>query len=68
MGTTAAPMAGRSLETTDEGKPRFKGCVSIRDFELLGKLGEGTFGYAMHLCCNDWDVDVGANLDVCCCA
>ncbi|KAI5289211.1 serine/threonine protein kinase, CMGC, CDC2/CDK sub [Ascosphaera aggregata] len=44
VGTIAVPMAGRSLEQTDEGKPRFRGCVSIREFDLLGKLGEGTFG------------------------
>lgn len=38
-------MAGASLERTSDGKPRFGGCVGIRDFEFLGKLGEGTFGY-----------------------
>jgi hypothetical protein len=28
-------------------RPRssFKGCSRISDYELLGKLGEGTFGY-----------------------
>ncbi|KAI5298576.1 hypothetical protein KEM56_003937 [Ascosphaera pollenicola] len=44
MGTIAVPMAGRSLEVTDQGKLRFRGCASIRDYDLLRKLGEGTFG------------------------
>jgi hypothetical protein len=26
------------------GRPRFSGCVSIKLYEALGKLGEGTFG------------------------
>jgi serine/threonine-protein kinase BUR1 len=26
-------------------KSSFKGCSRISDYELLGKLGEGTFGY-----------------------
>lgn len=34
-----------SLEKDSEGKPRFPGCSNIRDFEFIGKLGEGTFGY-----------------------
>ena len=33
-----------SLERNQNGSARFNGCSSIRDFELLGKLGEGTFG------------------------
>ncbi|KAL4902465.1 Serine/threonine-protein kinase bur1 [Aspergillus multicolor] len=33
-----------SLERDDKGGSRFSGCTSIRDFEFLGKLGEGTFG------------------------
>ncbi|PWY65002.1 Pkinase-domain-containing protein [Aspergillus heteromorphus CBS 117.55] len=33
-----------SLERESNGKTRFRGCTSIRDFEFLGKLGEGTFG------------------------
>ncbi|KAJ5466758.1 Serine/threonine-protein kinase bur1 [Penicillium diatomitis] len=33
-----------SLERTDQGEPRFPGCSNIRDFEFIGKLGEGTFG------------------------
>ncbi|GFF93772.1 LOW QUALITY PROTEIN: cyclin-dependent protein kinase Sgv1, putative [Aspergillus lentulus] len=37
-------MAIASLERDDHGNPRFRGCTSIRDFEFLGKLGEGTFG------------------------
>ncbi|KAL4787759.1 kinase-like domain-containing protein [Aspergillus varians] len=32
------------LERDSNGGARFTGCTSIRDFEFLGKLGEGTFG------------------------
>ena len=34
------------LERDDQGRPRFHGCSSIREYDFLGKLGEGTFGYA----------------------
>jgi serine/threonine-protein kinase BUR1 len=34
-----------SLEKDSRGDPRFSGCSNIRDFEFIGKLGEGTFGY-----------------------
>jgi hypothetical protein len=40
----ADKMAAMSLERNSNGQPRFPGCGSIRDFEFLGKLGEGTFG------------------------
>ncbi|OKL61961.1 Serine/threonine-protein kinase bur1 [Talaromyces atroroseus] len=33
-----------SLERYENGQSRFRGCSNIRDFEFLGKLGEGTFG------------------------
>ncbi|KAL4929638.1 CDC2/CDK family serine/threonine-protein kinase [Aspergillus undulatus] len=33
-----------SLERDSNGVSRFTGCTSVRDFEFLGKLGEGTFG------------------------
>ncbi|KAL4985674.1 Serine/threonine-protein kinase bur1 [Aspergillus falconensis] len=33
-----------SLERDSNGRTRFTGCTSIREFEFLGKLGEGTFG------------------------
>ncbi|RAL08395.1 CDC2/CDK family serine/threonine-protein kinase [Aspergillus homomorphus CBS 101889] len=33
-----------SLERDEYGCPRFRGCTNIREFEFLGKLGEGTFG------------------------
>ncbi|KAL4949603.1 kinase-like domain-containing protein [Aspergillus filifer] len=33
-----------SLERDSSGGTRFTGCTGIRDFEFLGKLGEGTFG------------------------
>lgn len=32
------------LERTDDGGTRFRGCSNIREYEILGKLGEGTFG------------------------
>ncbi|KAJ5693337.1 Serine/threonine-protein kinase bur1 [Penicillium macrosclerotiorum] len=37
-------MAIVSLERDDNGQSRFPGCSNIRDFEFIGKLGEGTFG------------------------
>ena len=40
------PISKIPLERDDHGLPRFQGCANIRDFEFLGKLGEGTFGYA----------------------
>lgn len=33
-----------SLEKTADGRPRFHGCSGIKNYEVLGKLGEGTFG------------------------
>ncbi|KAI9371134.1 kinase-like domain-containing protein [Aspergillus egyptiacus] len=33
-----------SIERDGNGSTRFTGCTSIRDFEFLDKLGEGTFG------------------------
>ena len=33
-----------TLERDDNGKPRFHGCSSIKEYEFMGKLGEGTFG------------------------
>lgn len=38
-------MAVVSLEKDSNGLSRFPGCSNIRDFEFIGKLGEGTFGY-----------------------
>jgi serine/threonine-protein kinase BUR1 len=38
-------MSVAPLEKDSEGEPRFPGCSNIRDFEFIGKLGEGTFGY-----------------------
>ncbi|KAI9750471.1 MAG: hypothetical protein M4579_006461 [Chaenotheca gracillima] len=43
----SAPRGGRmkrSLDIDENGHHRFKGCASIRDYEILSKLGEGTFG------------------------
>lgn len=34
-----------SLEQDSNGQHRFPGCSNIRNFEFIGKLGEGTFGY-----------------------
>ena len=39
-----AAVAKTSLERTSEGRARFHGCSSIKTYEILGKLGEGTFG------------------------
>ncbi|KAL9043119.1 MAG: hypothetical protein Q9180_000105 [Flavoplaca navasiana] len=37
--------AGKNtLEKTNDGQPRFKGCSSIKAYEISEKLGEGTFG------------------------
>ncbi|KAL8734943.1 MAG: hypothetical protein Q9166_001295 [cf. Caloplaca sp. 2 TL-2023] len=36
--------AKASLERTDEGRPRFHGCSTIKSYEISEKLGEGTFG------------------------
>lgn len=33
-----------SLDNTPEGHPRFHGCAGIKNYEILSKLGEGTFG------------------------
>ncbi|KAI9841932.1 MAG: serine/threonine protein kinase, CMGC, CDC2/CDK sub [Sclerophora amabilis] len=38
------PPSRRSLEVNAEGRHRFRGCANIRRYEILGKLGEGTFG------------------------
>ena len=40
----SAAVAKISLERTSEGRARFHGCSSIKTYEVLGKLGEGTFG------------------------
>lgn len=37
-------MVVSSLERQKNGSSRFGGCANIREFEFLGKLGEGTFG------------------------
>nr|KMM67381.1 serine/threonine-protein kinase bur1 [Coccidioides posadasii RMSCC 3488] len=42
--STSSPNLKVPLERDEEGRPRFKGCSSIREYEFLGKLGEGTFG------------------------
>ena len=41
---SSSPSSKRSLERTENGRPRFHGCSRIQDYEFLGKLGEGTFG------------------------
>jgi serine/threonine-protein kinase BUR1 len=42
--TSSSPNSRRSLEQTESGRPRFRGCSKIQEYEFLGKLGEGTFG------------------------
>lgn len=34
----------KTLEVDERGRPHFQGCSNVREYELLGKLGEGTFG------------------------
>lgn len=34
----------QSLERTSDGRSRFQGCSSLKAYEILSKLGEGTFG------------------------
>lgn len=45
LASSSSPRPKRSLERDEDGRLRFQGCSSIREFEFLGKLGEGTFGY-----------------------
>ncbi|EEH10537.1 serine/threonine-protein kinase bur-1 [Histoplasma capsulatum G186AR] len=40
----SSPQSKVPLERDEHGNPRFHGCSNIREFEFLGKLGEGTFG------------------------
>ncbi|KKZ63180.1 serine/threonine-protein kinase bur1 [[Emmonsia] crescens] len=40
----SSPLSKVPLERDEHGNPRFQGCSNIREFEFLGKLGEGTFG------------------------
>ncbi|KAL8706670.1 MAG: hypothetical protein Q9201_000304 [Fulgogasparrea decipioides] len=42
-GRRAVPVKA-SLERTQDGKPRFHGCSSIKHYDFIEKLGEGTFG------------------------
>ena len=35
----------RPLEYDNEGRPRFHGCSKHSEYEVVSKLGEGTFGY-----------------------
>ncbi|MCJ1378788.1 serine/threonine protein kinase, CMGC, CDC2/CDK sub [Xylographa soralifera] len=42
--TDSAPKSRMSLEKSSDGRPRFQGCSSIKNYEMLDKLGEGTFG------------------------
>ncbi|KAN0076007.1 Protein kinase-like domain containing protein [Elaphomyces granulatus] len=39
-----SPSSRVPLERDSHGHTRFRGCSNIREFEFLGKLGEGTFG------------------------
>ncbi|EXJ86493.1 CMGC/CDK protein kinase [Capronia epimyces CBS 606.96] len=42
--STGTPHPRKTLERLPDGKPRFRGCSRITDYDYLGKLGEGTFG------------------------
>lgn len=39
------PPRKRPLTVDANGKPRFKGCDGIKSYDIMCKLGEGTFGY-----------------------
>ncbi|KAJ9650462.1 serine/threonine protein kinase, CMGC, CDC2/CDK sub [Neophaeococcomyces mojaviensis] len=43
MATKPTPR-GYPLEHTRDGKPRFRGCVKVAEYDYICKLGEGTFG------------------------
>lgn len=44
------PPAKRPLLQNGDGQPRFfSGCSSIKAYEIIRKLGEGTFGYVYFL-------------------
>lgn len=43
--TADQPPRKKTLAIAPNGKPRFQGCNGIRAYDMLGKLGEGTFGY-----------------------
>ncbi|KAI9850690.1 MAG: serine/threonine protein kinase, CMGC, CDC2/CDK sub [Thelocarpon superellum] len=40
----AARVSKKSLEVDRHGRARLRGCSNIKDYEMLSKLGEGTFG------------------------
>lgn len=42
--TSKGQAARRSLEMLPNGHPRFGGCSSIKRYDIVSKLGEGTFG------------------------
>jgi serine/threonine-protein kinase BUR1 len=45
-----APMSPRSFAIAHQRpKQSFLGCSKISDYEIKGKLGEGTFGYVSHV-------------------
>ena len=39
------PVRKKTLAKDPWGRPRFQGCETIKAYEMLGKLGEGTFGF-----------------------
>lgn len=43
--SSSEPPRKRPLSIDANGKPRFRGCDSIKAYDILEKLGEGTFGY-----------------------
>lgn len=45
MGSVTPHRSRTTLERDEQGNPRFRGCSKIIEYEFLGKLGEGTFGY-----------------------
>ncbi len=48
MGARSPPSPRAFAMQHQRPKSSYKGCSPIRDYEFLGKLGEGTFGYGRH--------------------
>lgn len=51
-----SPSPKEPPEQDNHGHSRFRGCSNIREFEFLGKLGEGTFGLVFFLAIKDWAI------------
>ena len=43
--TVLSIFIARNFEMDERNRTRYRGCSKITDYEILGKLGEGTFGW-----------------------